>query len=157
MFFRMGAILLLGMNGILFPYVLKEKGAQLVDAVKAKDWTFIRANTRDESFKILEDHFEPCLAVSFVLDGENRFVYYARFSNNAEIGSLIFELKGGMYAGFRFSRKASSFSFIGGYTAYPVHDTRLKIGDGEVHLKNGLLYRAHPMNSFYFLDRKSVV
>jgi len=146
----MGAILLLGMNGILFPYVLKEKGAQLVDAVKAKDWTFIRANTRDESFKILEDHFEPCLAVSFVLDGENRFVYYARFSNNAEIGSLIFELKGGMYAGFRFSRKASSFSFIGGYTAYPVHDTRLKIGDGEVHLKNGLLYRAHPMNSFYF-------
>lgn len=149
---RLTFFLLIGLRSVLFPTSPGPDRSRLIQAVQARDWNVVRALTLDDSFRVLQERFGSCLALSLAAEGENRFVYHARFSSHGEIGSFSFEPKGALYSTFQINSRVSSYACIGEYTRFPVEGVRIGFGDAELLLRKGTLYRGNPMQSLHLFE-----
>lgn len=127
----------------------REARGLLLDAVRHRNWSRIAENCADDSVKLLQEHFADCRAVHGSVDSPNRLVYFARFREHGEIGSLNFTLRNGLFADFSLKTGLTALSFIESFLAYPLSEMKLTIGDAEVTIRNGTLYRALPLKSVY--------
>ncbi|MBN2346683.1 MAG: hypothetical protein JXO51_09870, partial [Candidatus Aminicenantes bacterium] len=125
---------------------------ELETAVKQKDWPALAALFADDSHLQLASYFQECQGVGFSPLQPNRLVFYARFGDFAEIGELSFERVNGRYLRLGLKRTVKSLFFVRSFSRFPVSDRLLRVGDAEIHLRRGVVYRAVPMDGLFIFS-----
>ncbi len=121
----------------------------LETAVREKDWPGLAARFSDDSHLQLAAYFQECQDVGFSLLRPNNLMFFARFRDLAEIGELSYELEGGFYRKLSLQRTIKPLYFVHSFSRYEVVDRRLRMGDAEIHLKRGSLFRGQPMGGLF--------
>ena len=124
----------------------------LETAIQKKDWPGLSVQFGDDSHLQLAAYFQECQDVGFTVLRPNNLMFFARFRDFAEIGELSFEQENGIYRSLTLKRTIKPLYFISSFSRYAVADRRLRMGDAEIHFKNGFIYRGLPMGNVFLFS-----
>ncbi len=119
----------------------------LESSIQNKDWPALAALFSDDSYRPLIDYFTTCQGVGFSRPRPDNLMFFARFSDLAEIGEISFAVENGAYRSLELKRTIKPLYFVRAFSRYTVADRRLRMGDAEIHFRKGFIYRASPMEN----------
>jgi hypothetical protein len=117
--------------------------------IKKKDWAALAALFSDQSHLQLAVYFKDCQGVGFSLLRQDNLMYFARFSEFAEIGEISYERENNLYKRLNLKRNLKPLHFIDSFYRYAITDRTVSMGDAQIHFKKGFMYRGMPMGCVY--------
>jgi hypothetical protein len=133
----------------LFPLRAQE---EIEAHIQKKEWPALAALFADNSHQALVDYFADCQSVGFTRLQPGTLMFFVRFSDFAEIGEISYIRENGAYRQLELKRTIKPLYFVRDFSRYAVSDRRLRMGDAEVILKKGVLYRGRPMGTLFLFS-----
>ena len=127
-------------------------GERLTRMISEKKWADLAPLFADESYRVLEAHFQKFLSIEFGPAQDGRLIYKVKFPHAAEIGDLFFDRRHGLYAGLKIGNRIAPIFFIDRFKKYAVENLVLHVGDATVSFDKGFFYQAWPVRSPLFFE-----
>lgn len=125
---------------------------RLLRLVGEKRWAESRELFADGSGSVLQERFAQAQAVSLQPAGSNRYTYFARFADRAEMGTLSLKAAAGRLTELRLSPIVTGMGFVASWARHAVSGLRLELGDARVELAQGDLYQALPQRGLFLFS-----
>jgi len=129
--------------------VLAQEGTKspsgLTQFISEKSWNQLPPLFSDDSYKRLEEYFGNAVTLKFLSDEKDKWIYQVKYADYAETGILLVSSdEKGLYKEVKILHAIKPLSFINRYRRFSVQNVTFRLGDGEVHLKRGFLFRPEP-------------